>query len=126
MSGRWLRPWLLLGGWMLVIFGVSSLPDLGTSGVEAPGLDKIFHMCEYGVLGFLYARAGLTDAGRWRSAWGGALVGLVVGSLDELYQGTVPGREVDVLDTCADVAGAALGALARRAWTRRRQSHMLP
>jgi VanZ family protein len=75
-----------------------------------PIADKFSHLGEYAVLGALYARARMSGAPMRRAALGGALLGLVVGSLDEIYQQRTPGRESSALDACADILGAALGA----------------
>lgn len=116
--------WLPLVLWVLVLFGVSSIPDLRVPKHDTPGLDKLFHFGEYLVLGVLFARAVGAPAAR-RALWSGALLGLCVAMLDELYQSTVPGREADVVDAIADVMGAAAGALVWSLWTRRRQTTML-
>jgi VanZ family protein len=114
MSGRRIvrSRWWLFAGWIVVIFGVSSIPDLGPPSVELPWTDKIAHLCEYGILGLLYARAGVHTAPTWRRALGGAITGALVGGLDELYQRTIPGRDSSGLDLVADAIGAGLGAIA--------------
>jgi VanZ family protein len=115
--------WGLFGAWVLVVFGVSSVPHLAAPEVGALGLDKLFHVLEYAVLGLLYRRAaGVKGA---RAAWTGALVGLAVGALDETWQGRVAGREQDFFDALADVLGAALGSFGWGAWTRWRQRSIL-
>ena len=75
--------------------------------------DKLIHLCEYGVLGALLARA--LDAGGRPSArvlaWAFA-IGALYGASDELHQAFVPGRDASVYDWAADAAGTALGAAA--------------
>lgn len=122
MSGYWRSPWLHLGLWVALVFGVSSIPDLKPPGSGAPGIDKLFHAGEYAVLGWLWGRA------RRRSRWAAAqaaLFGAFLGGLDELYQGGITGRERDVLDAGADTAGALAGCLAWSVWTRRRRKPIL-
>ena len=114
--------WLHLALWLGVVFGLSSIPDLKPPGAGIPGIDKLFHAGEYAVLGALWGRA--RRGGRW-PALQGALVGLVVGSLDELSQGRVPGRQMDLLDASADLLGATCGCLAWSRWTRRRRDPIL-
>ena len=116
--------WLPFVGWLLVLFGVSSIPDLSVGPQDAPGLDKLLHLSAYSVLGALFGLATRRSEAR-RALWSGVLVGVLVGSLDELYQSTVPGRQLDALDAVADTVGVALGALAYAAWTRRRRRTML-
>jgi VanZ family protein len=107
--------WIPVGLWILVIFGLSSIPDLGPPQVGLPLLDKLCHAGEYGVLGWLWSRA--RGASGFAAFVSGALVGLGVGILDESYQSRVPGRDTDALDVAADTIGAAAGALAWR-WRR--------
>jgi VanZ family protein len=120
MSGRTAASsaWLLFGCWMLVVFGLSSIPNLSPPAAELPLADKLCHLGEYAVLGALFAR-GLGGAGRGaaRAVLPAALVGMLVGALDEFYQSLVPGRSTSGWDWLADTAGAALGGLA---WTRYR------
>lgn len=110
-SGSWRSAWLPVACWLLVIFGVSSIPNLKVPDVGLPIADKFSHLGEYAVLGALFARARLSGAGMRRAAWGAALLGLVVGSFDEIYQYRTPGRESSALDATADILGATLGAL---------------
>ena len=117
MTGSWRSPWLYLGLWIAFVFGVSSIPDLKPPGPGVPGIDKLFHAGEYAVLGWLWGRARRR---RWAAAQA-ALLGAIVGGLDELYQGGVAGRERDALDVGADVLGTVLGCLAWSLWTRRRR-----
>jgi VanZ family protein len=112
-TGSW-RSWLPVTVWLLVIFGVSSIPNLQVPDVGVPIADKFSHLGEYAVLGALFARARMHGARVRRAAWGGALLGLVVGTVDELYQRGTPGRQSSALDAAADVLGATLGAVV---WT---------
>lgn len=114
MSGRRIvrSRWWAVAGWIVAIFGVSSIPDLGPPSVDLPWTDKIAHLCEYGILGLLYARAGVQAAPTWRRALGGAITGALVGGVDELYQRSIPGRDSSGLDLAADAVGAGLGAIA--------------
>lgn len=107
-SSTWL-PFVL---WLVVVFGMSSIPDLSPPDVGLPLPDKIAHLGEYAVLGALFTRA---RGGRRGVGWtmlAGLLLGAVVGAVDEAYQSHTPGREVSAFDALADALGAALGALA--------------
>jgi VanZ family protein len=97
--------------YVLLIFIVSSL-----RGFDAPDLgfdfgDKVCHVLEYGVFGFLLMRSGqgLQD----RIPYPLFLIVLLTGALyaasDEIHQYFVPGRECDALDFAADAIGIALG-----------------
>ena len=109
-SGSWRTAWLPVALWLAVIFGVSTIPNLKVPEVGLPIADKFSHLGEYGVLGVLFARARLQRVRGGRAALAGALLGLVVGTFDELYQRGTPGRESSPLDIAADACGAALGA----------------
>lgn len=80
--------------------------------VPAPW-DKLAHLLLFLLLGTLI---DIAFAGRRR--WAVLLVCALVAGTDELAQLLNPGREVDVLDWLADVAGAAVAA-ASLAWLRR-------
>jgi VanZ family protein len=118
-SGRrsWVSAWVPFGLWVLVIIGLSSIPDLGPPRIGLPLMDKLCHVGEYGVLGLLWGRARGARA-LAPSLAAGALVGLGLGSADEIYQVGVPGRDSSLFDVAADVVGAALGA-AVWSWRRR-------
>jgi VanZ family protein len=111
MAGRGsaLGAWLPVGIWLAVIFGLSSLPNLRPPDVGLPLPDKIAHLGEYAILGALLGRARGSRGPGWRAALTGALLGLVIGTLDELYQRGTPGRESGAADALADTLGAALG-----------------
>ncbi len=103
--------------WAAIIFALSSLSTLPAP----PGgfTDKHAHLTVYGVLGALLVW-GLTDrslAGTtWRIAAAAVVLATLYGASDEWHQSFVPGREVSALDLAADGAGAAIAAVALRAW----------
>jgi VanZ family protein len=103
---RWVPPLL----WAGVVLGASSLQDLQTVTEGIHLRDKFAHFGEYFVFGWFVARAleGLGWTTRKHFLWTVAF-GLYLGTLDEFYQGFVPGREQDVLDLLADVIGATAG-----------------
>jgi VanZ family protein len=113
MSGRarFRSAWLPVVGWLLVIFTLSSIPDLGTREQRFPWSDKLAHLCEYGVLGILFARARSERVGWARAAGWGGLLGLMIGIADEWYQTLTPGRSSGPGDVAADMVGAALGGI---------------
>lgn len=86
--------------------------------IESPvrHFDKIVHFLAYAGLG-----AGMIVV--LPSAWRRSVLGLLLviaaaclyGVVDEVIQGFVPGRTADVVDWCADAAGASVGATL--AWT---------
>ena len=103
--------WLPAACWVCVIFGMSSISGLSAPDIGVPMADKFAHLGEYGILGFLFARAAWPEAGGLRAMSSGAVLGLLLGSVDEMYQGHTAGREVSALDATADLTGALLGSL---------------
>lgn len=88
-----------------------------------PNFDKAVHFGLYGVEAFF-----LYQAVRWagRAAFSLARVLVIVGVMavwgmaDEVHQYWIPGRSMEGSDVAADVAGAAMGALAASYVTGRR------
>jgi VanZ family protein len=117
---RW-RPiifgWLPVVGWAALIVIGSSIPDIPTPRqLEFPLIDKLGHLFEYAVFGFLLARSlGMHWSGRARSLAGVVAAALAFGLLDEFHQQFVPGRYFEGLDLAADVVGVVLGWFTYRA-----------
>jgi VanZ family protein len=104
--------WVGAVAWAALLFGLSALPADATpsSPFSFPGDDKVVHAALYAVLGALL-RVALGRSGP------AIALAAAYGVTDELHQAFVPGRDADVLDALADLAGAALGAaVAARAW----------
>ena len=110
---RW-GPVVLWAAMIFVLSSQSSLPD-------PPGgfTNKHAHSVTYGVLVALLVW-GLTDRSPARMTWATAAVAVALAALygasDEWHQSFVPGREASALDLAADVSGAAMAAIAVRAW----------
>lgn len=120
-NGRFRGVWLPVGAYLVLIFGLSSIPHLDPPEV-VNNSDKIAHFSEYAILGLLLFRA-LSAGGRsrTRAGWMTVLIGALVAALDELYQGTV-GRDRSAGDWAADTAGLTVAVLAWIARKRRRRS----
>ncbi len=107
------RFWLPIPLYIGLIFFMSSLSFIPFALPKITNFDKIMHMTEYAILAVLLARA-VNSAARPSSLWLRLLicVGLVVvfGSLDEIYQSTVPNRQSDIWDLAADSLGGFLGS----------------
>jgi VanZ family protein len=111
---RRLTAWVPPTAYVLLIFGVSSIPQLRPVIGEFRLSDKVSHLIEYAGFGALVLWAFLGTLPRERRRWALPLtvaLGAVVGILDELYQITVPGRLFEGLDWVADVLGSLVGAL---------------
>lgn len=111
---RFVRYWLPVLLYVGLIFAVSSLPRLEPP-IRLHDGDKLAHVLEYGVLGYLLVRA-LRSTARWAAPLAGGLlaltIGLGIGAADELYQATIPGRDSTVHDWVADATGLLLAQMA--------------
>lgn len=106
------RAWLPAAVMMALLLVASSTP--GSSLALGSGYSLAAHLVAYGLLGMLVLRA--LAGGRWRGVTGRHLAGAVLiaglyGLGDELNQRFVPGRNAELLDVGADVAGALCGVL---------------
>jgi len=105
-----------------LILALSSVPG---SSIDQLGLPSIFsylgHAIEYGLLGGALTWA-LTDASATRDTDANerdatrilivvAVVVAMLGGVDELYQGTVPGRQTSMLDLGVDVIAASIASV---------------
>ena len=117
VSSSRLLLWLPVVLWAGLIFGLSSLPDLGTGlGTWDLVLRKIAHFCEYAILGALLLRA----LGRAELA---VAAGVAYAATDELHQHFVPGRHAAFRDVAIDAAGVLAGVVLlvqSKTWSARR------
>ena len=116
---RMKRRWIPVFLWMAVIYAVSEIP-FGLpifARAEKIHLDWLVHVVEYGVLGFLLARA-FGHPRYWAAA---LLIGALYGASDEWHQRWVPPRDPSAQDACADTIGVALGAWC---WTRQQRKKL--
>ena len=95
--------------WAILIFIVSSIPDLSTPSLGFTYADKVAHWGEYLIFGFLMALA-FWKTGRSRPYLLPLLICSAFGAFDELHQLFIPGRVADIFDWLADFAGTASGA----------------
>ena len=108
------RKWLtvLLFLYWTAMFVGTHIPKVPKE-LDLPGGDKSQHFTAYGGLAFLLSlffvlrRAG--EVATWKkSALRVFGIAAIYGAFDEITQIPV-GRHADVLDWCADIAGAAIG-----------------
>lgn len=101
--------------WALVIFILSSLPDIPGPRLNVRFEDKLDHVIAYAILGFLVCRALWYQSRfpRWRQAYARAalVLGILYGISDEFHQAFIPGRFSDPWDVAADAVGILLGVL---------------
>jgi VanZ family protein len=97
--------WLLAVAWAAGIWWASS--QTGIVPTHSTGwsiASHSGHFVIFGLLGTLLCLA-LDGSMRWRAAIAMALA-LLYAIVDEVHQGSVPGRDSSAWDVCADVAGA--------------------
>lgn len=121
--------WMVLLLYVVVIFYLSTRPKAITP-LYFPGWDKVAHLIEYGILGFLSQQAARVT---WPRGWGGRwpvgpgrrillrmsivlFAGICIGALDEMIQAGIfwersTERIASVTDFGADSAGLVLGML---------------
>jgi VanZ family protein len=121
------RLWLPVACYAALIFTLSSIPNLRPP-ISVNNADKAAHFLEYAVFGLLLYRAARLTWQRPKAIVPIAftiLCGLVVATLDELYQGTVVGRQKSANDALADLIGVTVAALIGQwiahVWILRRQ-----
>jgi VanZ family protein len=105
--------WIVLAiAYVALIFFVSSRPYLQAPGPNFEMKDKLAHVTEYAILGLLVTRAlgrGMSPS-RVVTVFFVIAVCATIAGVDEFFQGTVPGRNKDVMDWLADVGGVTIGA----------------
>lgn len=107
---RVLALWTPVVLWSGLIFGLSSIPDLGTGlGGWDLLLRKLAHATEYAILAALLARA----LARPLPA---LLIAVGYAATDELHQNFVPGRHASPLDVAIDTTGALIALFLLRWW----------
>ena len=105
MASARLGSWIPVALWAALIFGLSSIPSLGTGlGVWDLVLRKLAHLAEYAVLGALLYRAV-----RRRPA--AIALAAAYAASDEWHQTLVRGRHGSPLDWLIDLAGVVAGVL---------------
>ena len=108
-SAYLVRYWLPPVLYAAFIFFLSSVP--GKKYLYAfSSADKLLHLVEYTVLGYLIARAfGYNSSGKKRLFIRSFAVCFLYGLSDEFHQWFVPYRVVSFMDMLANVTGSLLG-----------------
>ncbi len=105
--------WVPVFLYALLIFLLSSRPYAKSLSVF-PGSDKIVHIVEYSILGFLLCRALKFSFISMNNFWIMSVsiaVSALYGISDEIHQFFVPYRTADALDAIADFGGSFLGVI---------------
>jgi VanZ family protein len=107
------RYWLPVAALCAAIFFQSAYPPLEQI-PSWPNIDKLLHLCVYGLLGVLICRALSTirplNANRWRLLVCAVVLTTLYGLSDEWHQSLVPERIASAADLLADFAGALVGS----------------
>ncbi len=95
--------------YLLLILAISKIPGYSIPDPEILSADKLLHILEYSILGFLMVRS-LNRISRI------PIIIIITGSLifasiDEMLQRFTPGRLPDVYDFIADALGIFLGLI---------------
>ncbi len=124
---RTILPRVALLGYVALIIFLSSRPHLD-SPIQFPLWDKVAHLIEYGLLGWLGTQVLASfEPGRrrWRPLTGMGFVlaaGLLIGLIDEGVQSRVQGRDASLADLASDIIGVWLGWGLARMGSRRGNS----
>lgn len=109
--------WILVFGWMAVIFAFSCQAHSGEVTKQYFGsfnilLRKTGHVSEFGLLFLLLRRAlGHTISGARKTTIFAILLTILYAASDEYHQSFVPGRTATVYDVAVDTAGITLALL---------------
>ena len=102
-------------GWALMIFIVSSVPAKYIPSYKIFHYDKLFHISLFLIFGVLVYYALEPYSHKNSFSWARILFSISVvilyGVLDEIHQGYVPGRTIDMWDAIADTIGGVLAGL---------------
>ena len=95
--------------WALLIFIGSAIPSRYFPTMKIFRYDKLIHIGLFLVFGLFVYRAINSIIQKYLFNWGIAFISLSIvmlyGVLDEMHQGFVPGRSVDIWDAIADTIG---------------------
>ena len=116
---RFVKWWLPVVAWMIVIFIGSSIGNVPRVGGKTTDgfVHRAAHVIEFAVLGVLTLRALSKNRPITKRDMIVTLISVALyGASDEFHQRFTPGRSSEGLSVVFDVAGGALGAWAWRWW----------
>ncbi len=100
--------------WAVIILTVSSIPQFAEVTPGWKNFDKVIHIIEYGIFGFLLTRAlYFQDKNSIRkfAVILSILIGGAFAGLDEIHQRYIPGRFESLGDFAADLSGILLAQI---------------
>lgn len=98
---------ILVVVYCVVILLVSSIPGSNLAHLKLFGWDKLFHLLEYSILGWLLIHA--LEQRRLKLVFAAFMGGALFGGFDEMWQLVIAGRDANVFDWLADTGGIVLG-----------------
>ena len=97
-------------GYVFLIFTLSLLPGQTVESIQIFGLDKIIHLIEYSILGFLYKYCIIKNRLIFRIEFFWILI---IPIIDEFFIQNISNRTVDPWDFIFNIIGLLLGILFR-------------
>lgn len=98
--------WFVVFLYMGIIFFLSSIPGKDVP-LLFPHSDKLLHLTEYGILGWLLRKALSFSSLKYPGILV-VLIGTLYGLSDEIHQIFVPGRDMSIFDLTFDALGTVL------------------
>ena len=114
LNHSYIRYWVPVAVWAALIFYASSVPAVNIPDLGIFGTDKFAHFLEFLVFGILLTRAMLGQGPKISLSWTivlSIIIAIFYAAIDEWHQMVIPGRQTDILDFLADVAGIVVGSL---------------
>jgi VanZ family protein len=111
--------------WLVLIFVLSSIPNLTGPDLKFELQDKFYHFIFYAIFGFLIGRAFFFQSGIQQLKNNFLIFGIIFGALyamsDEVHQHFVPGRTMSPWDALADIAGVIFGLIIFNWWVKNKR-----
>lgn len=95
--------------WCLLIWTVSSLPSRNLPSLGTMGFDKLAHLGEYTILGFLVKQGLKNFKLHWTQMLLLYTLLMLLATTDEFHQSYIPGRSVSAYDQLANILGITIG-----------------
>ena len=103
-----------MGLYILAILAASSIPGKSLPKLVVLSPDKLLHIAEYGILGFLAYKSFKRFSLK-------IIIGLMFfACLDEIWQSFIPGRLPSILDVIADIIGFIIASGTMYYYSRKR------
>ena len=109
-----LKYWVPVILYAVLIFIISSIPQPPQGLPSIPYLDKVLHLIEYSIFGFLLYRAFINSDNKFLVKYCiffSILTAVCYGLSDEYHQLFVPTREFDLYDLLFDGIGASISVM---------------